>query len=105
MFYLSERQIVKSLFAAHERGVKLRVLLDANKDAFGLEKNGVPNRPVAAELHQAGIPLRWCNTQGEQCHSKMLIKRNAQQQEMILGSANFTARNLKIIIWKPIYAC
>ncbi|QSG84091.1 phospholipase D family protein [Acinetobacter indicus] len=95
MFYLSERQIVKSLFAAHERGVKLRVLLDANKDAFGLEKNGVPNRPVAAELHQAGIPLRWCNTQGEQCHSKMLIKRNAQQQEMILGSANFTARNLK----------
>ena len=95
MFYLSERQIIKSLLAAHERGVKLRVLLDANKDAFGLEKNGVPNRPVAAELHQAGIPLRWCNTQGEQCHSKMLIKRNAQQQEMILGSANFTARNLK----------
>ncbi|WP_168382652.1 phospholipase D family protein [Acinetobacter indicus] len=95
MFYLSERKIVKGLIAAHERGVKLRVLLDANKDAFGLEKNGVPNRPVAAELHQAGIPLRWCNTQGEQCHSKMLIKRNAQQQEMILGSANFTARNLK----------
>ncbi|MEE1123473.1 MAG: phospholipase D-like domain-containing protein, partial [Acinetobacter pseudolwoffii] len=50
---------------------------------------------VASELHKAGIDVRWCNTQGEQCHSKILMKRNAQQAEMILGSANFTARNLK----------
>ncbi|WP_216937274.1 MULTISPECIES: phospholipase D-like domain-containing protein [unclassified Acinetobacter] len=95
MFYLSERKIVKSLIAAHDRGVKVRVLLDPNKDAFGREKNGIPNRQVASELHKAGIAVRWCHTQGEQCHSKMLIKRNAQQAEMILGSANFTARNLK----------
>ena len=95
MFYLSERKIIKSLIAAHDRGVKVRVLLDPNKDAFGREKNGIPNRQVAWELHQAGIPVRWCNTQGEQCHSKMIIKRNTQQAEMILGSANFTARNLK----------
>ena len=38
MFYLSERKIVKGLIAAHERGVKLRILLDPNKDAFGREK-------------------------------------------------------------------
>ncbi|QKQ69267.1 phospholipase D-like domain-containing protein [Acinetobacter sp. 10FS3-1] len=95
MFYLSERKIIKSLIAAHERGVKLRVLLDPNKDAFGREKNGIPNRQVASELHKAGINVRWCNTQGEQCHSKILIKSNIQQAEMILGSANFTARNLK----------
>lgn len=95
MFYLSERKIVKGLIAAHQRGVKLRVLLDPNKDAFGREKNGIPNRQVASELHQAGIDIRWCNTQGEQCHSKMIMKSNAQQSELILGSANFTARNLK----------
>ncbi len=95
IFYLSERQIIKALIAAHERQVKIRVLLDPNKDAFGREKNGVPNRQVAHELHQAGINVRWCNTQGEQCHSKIIIKHNAQQAEMILGSANFTARNLK----------
>ena len=95
MFYLSERKIVKGLIAAHERGVKLRVLLDPNKDAFGREKNGIPNRQVASELHKAGIPVRWCNTQGEQCHNKILMKYGAQQAEMILGSANFTARNLK----------
>lgn len=95
MFYLSERQIVKALIAAHQRGVKLRVLLDPNKDAFGRQKNGIPNRQVALELNAAGITVRWCNTQGEQCHSKMIIKHDAAQAELILGSANFTARNLK----------
>ena len=95
MFYLSERKIIKSLIAAHERGVNIRVLLDPNKNAFGREKNGIPNRQVAWELHKAGIDVRWCRTQGEQCHSKILMKRNAQQAEMILGSANFTVRNLK----------
>jgi len=75
--------------------VKVRILRDPNKDAFGREKNGIPNRQVASELHEAGINVRWCYTQGEQCHSKILMKRNAQQAEMILGSANFTVRNLK----------
>ncbi|GAA5187385.1 phospholipase D family protein [Acinetobacter kookii] len=95
MFYLSERHIVKALIAAHERGVKVRVLLDPNKDAFGRKKNGIPNRQVASELNAAGVPVRWCNTRGEQCHSKMITKSNAQQSEMILGSANFTVRNIK----------
>ena len=95
MFYLSERQIIQALIAAQQRGVQVRVLLDPNKDAFGREKNGIPNRPVAAELHAAGVKIRWCNTRGEQCHNKMLMKSNAIQAELILGSANFTARNLK----------
>ena len=75
--------------------MNVRVLLDPNKDAFGREKNGIPNRQVASELNDAGVNVRWCNTQGEQCHSKMIIKSNGQQAELILGSANFTARNLK----------
>ncbi len=95
MFYLSERRIIKALKQAHQRGVKLRVLLDPNKDAFGRQKNGIPNRQVASELHAAGITVRWCNTHGEQCHNKMLLKRSNTQSELILGSANLTARNLK----------
>lgn len=95
MFYLSERHVIDALKQAQQRGVKIRVLLDPNNDAFGHQKNGIPNRPVAAELHQAGIDVRWCDTHGEQCHSKMIIKHHAQDSEMILGSANFTARNLK----------
>ena len=95
MFYLSERQIINALKDAQNRGVKLRILLDPNKDAFGRQKNGIPNRQVASELNDGGITVRWCNTQGEQCHSKMILKRHAQEAELILGSANFTARNLK----------
>lgn len=95
MFYLSERKTVEALKSAQQRGVKLRVLLDPNKDAFGRQKNGIPNRQVAAELHQAGINVRWCDTHGEQCHTKMMMKSNAENSELILGSANFTARNLK----------
>ncbi|MBJ6139023.1 phospholipase D family protein [Marinobacter litoralis] len=95
MFYFSHRPIIEALKAAQQRGVRLRLLLDANKDAFGHEKNGIPNRPVGHELYQAGIPVRWCNTQGEQCHSKLLIYSPGQgSQELLLGSANFTRRNL-----------
>lgn len=95
MFYLSERNIIHALKSAHQRGVKIRILLDRNQDAFGRQKNGIPNQPVASELHKAGIEVRWCNTQGEQCHGKMLLHAEQQQRQLILGSANFTARNLK----------
>ncbi|TVQ36379.1 MAG: phospholipase [Wenzhouxiangella sp.] len=95
MFYLSQRAIVRSLVNANERGARVRVLLDPNEHAFGREKNGVPNRPVAAELHRAGVAVRWCHTTGEQCHSKQLNIRQADGTAvLILGSANFTRRNL-----------
>ncbi|MCX7554878.1 phospholipase D family protein [Marinicella sp. S1101] len=95
MFYLSHRGIIKALTQAHERGANLRVLLDPSEDAFGKKKNGMPNRQVAAELNQAGIPVRWCDTHGEQCHSKMMLKQSANERaELLLGSANFTRRNL-----------
>lgn len=96
MFYLSDRDIVKALKSAHERGAVLRVLLDPNKDAFGREKNGIPNRPVAAELVRAGIDVRWCYTKGEQCHAKMLlVSGQADRAVLISGSANLTRRNLE----------
>jgi phosphatidylserine/phosphatidylglycerophosphate/cardiolipin synthase-like enzyme len=95
MFYLSHRQTIESLIDARERGAAVRVVLDPNEDAFGRKKNGVPNRQVAWELRQAGIPVRWCNTRGEQCHGKMLILRPDKGPYRVLaGSANFTRRNL-----------
>ncbi|WP_037339323.1 phospholipase D-like domain-containing protein [Saccharospirillum impatiens] len=95
VFYLSDRDIVNALLAAHDRQAQLRLLLDANKDAFGREKNGIPNRQTALELHRAGIPVRWCETRGEQCHSKFMLARHADgQATLIVGSANFTRRNL-----------
>lgn len=95
MFYLSHRAVVRALLGAQRRGVDLRVLLDPNRDAFGREKNGIPNRQVAMELHAAGVPVRWCNTAGEQCHAKMLLVRGRGSNATLLaGSANFTRRNL-----------
>jgi len=95
MFYLSHRELVTAFIDAHNRGVEVRALLDPNKEAFGHEKSGIPNRQVAMELTRAGIPVRWCNTHGEQCHSKMLIRRDTNDQgQLLMGSANFTRRNL-----------
>ncbi|MAG31705.1 MAG: phospholipase [Deltaproteobacteria bacterium] len=95
VFYLADRGIIRRILSAHQRGVSIRVLLDPNKDAFGREKNGLPNRPVAAELQRAGIPVRWCDTHGEQCHAKMLLLRHRDESILIAGSANFTRRNLR----------
>ncbi|WP_355659903.1 phospholipase D-like domain-containing protein [Halomonas salifodinae] len=96
VFYLAHRGVIEALAAAQARGVAVRVLLDPNRDAFGFAKNGIPNRPVAEELAAAGVAVRWCLTRGEQCHSKLLLHRPAGEREatLILGSANFTRRNL-----------
>ncbi|MDT0501257.1 MULTISPECIES: phospholipase D family protein [unclassified Halomonas] len=96
VFYLAHRGVIEALEQARNRGVRVRVLLDPNRGAFGIEKGGIPNRPVALELHRQGVEVRWCVTQGEQCHTKLLLRRPAGggQGELILGSANFTRRNL-----------
>ena len=98
MFYLSERRIIKALETAAHRGIKIRMVLDPNKDAFGYEKTGIPNRPVAHELTKKtddGIQVRWYDTRGEQFHSKMLFIQRNGVSTVILGSANYTRRNLR----------
>ena len=95
VFYFSHRGLVKAVIDAQRRGVRLRVLLDPNEDAFGRKKNGIPNRQVALELHRAGVPVRWCDTHGAQCHAKFMLRRSAEgTAELIAGSANYTRRNL-----------
>ena len=95
MFYLSENDVVREIIRTHRRGARVRVLLDPNKDAFGYKKNGIPNRTVAARLSRAGIVVRWFDTHGEQGHSKMLHIHRGDGDTLILGSANFTRRNLE----------
>ena len=96
MFYLADRAIVRALKAAARRGVTTRVVLDPNKDAFGREKSGMPNRQAARELVAAGLCVRWAVTRGEQMHAKMLlVKRADGTADLLLGSANFTRRNVR----------
>jgi phosphatidylserine/phosphatidylglycerophosphate/cardiolipin synthase-like enzyme len=98
MFYFSDRGVMEALLAAIRRGANVRVLLDANRDAFGREKNGIPNRIIAAELMELSgafdVEVRWAATHGEQFHSKVLRISGPQQEILFLGSANWTRRNL-----------
>jgi phosphatidylserine/phosphatidylglycerophosphate/cardiolipin synthase-like enzyme len=96
-FYLSDRKVVVALRDAAKRGVAVRLLLDPNKDAFGFEKSGRPNREVAGELlASAGdsLQLRWYRTHGEQFHAKLAAVRRKDRLWFTVGSANFTRRNL-----------
>ena len=97
MFYIADRGVVESLLAAAQRGAAVRLILDPNKDAFGREKSGIPNRPVATELSSASdgaIHVRWYRTHGEQFHTKLAMIYGRQRMWLTLGSANFTRRNL-----------
>ncbi len=97
MFYVSDRPVIDAVLAAAQRGAAVRVLLDPNKDAFGFEKSGIPNRQVASELVAASdgaVRLRWFRTHGEQFHAKLTAVRSGSRMWLMLGSANFTRRNL-----------
>ncbi|WP_436376369.1 phospholipase D family protein [Cytobacillus sp. BC1816] len=97
MFYLADRKVVDSLKNAADRGVKVKMILDPNQNAFGSEKIGLPNIPVAAELEKLGhenIKIRWYNTGFEQYHSKIMYVTGKENSTIIAGSANFTKRNL-----------
>jgi phosphatidylserine/phosphatidylglycerophosphate/cardiolipin synthase-like enzyme len=101
MFYLSERAVIDELVQAARRGVEVRLILDANKDAFGRTKNGIPNRPVARELlrrtaRSGALQVRWADTHGEQFHIKAMSVTGTRREtsRLIAGSANWTRRNL-----------
>jgi len=96
MFYLSSRRVVQGLLEASARGATVRLILDPNKDAFGRQKGGIPNRPVAQELvRESGgrIQVRWYDTHGEQFHTKLVRVAGSETTEVIGGSANLTRRN------------
>jgi HKD family nuclease len=97
MFYLADRKVIDSLVAASNRGAEIKMILDPNQNAFGQEKIGLPNRPVAEELLEdtnQKIKVRWYNTTKEQYHPKMLFIKSKEESTIISGSANFTKRNL-----------
>ncbi len=99
MFYLADKKVLSALTEAADRGVAVKLVLDPNENAFGRDKIGIPNRPVAAELHgevPEKIEIRWYNTTKEQYHTKMMFVDRANGDSSVMaGSTNFTPRNLK----------
>lgn len=98
IFYLADFDIINSLKEAAKRGVEVNIIADSNRDAFGLKKNGNPNRSVLSKLGKLdNINVRWYKTHEEQFHTKMAIFNyiNKKEFKLLIGSANFTKRNLK----------
>ena len=99
LFYLSHRNMIKALLKAADAGVDVNIILDPSKDAFGREKNGIPNQPVANELTKKShgkIKIRWYHTHGEQFHTKLtLIEKQSGTAVVVLGSANLTRKNIE----------
>ncbi|RFU70883.1 phospholipase [Peribacillus saganii] len=97
MFYIADRDVVNAITEAAKRGVIIKMVLDPNQNAFGNEKNGLPNLPVAAEIEELGeknITVRWYKTEKEQFHTKLMMIKKQDKSIIIGGSANYTSRNL-----------
>ncbi|SEU13193.1 phospholipase D family protein [Paenibacillus sp. NFR01] len=98
MFYLADDAVIRELVKAAKRGAEVRLLLDPNQNAFGRDKIGIPNRPVAMNLNKRSggkIAIRWYNTGKEQYHTKLMFIAKASGSSIVLGgSTNFTTRNL-----------
>lgn len=97
-FYLSQREIIRSLLRAVKNGANVKIILDPNQHGFGYDKTGIPNQPVAHELlkkSKGNLKLRWYLTHGEQFHTKFnYIKYIDGTSKVILGNSNLTKKNL-----------
>ncbi|MGJ9382145.1 phospholipase D-like domain-containing protein [Salipaludibacillus sp. CF4.18] len=97
-FNLSDRDIINGLLHASEKGARVNIILDKNKESYGKEKNGIPNQPVAHELAEKSnenLNLKWYNANGEQFHTKLFFSVDKDRSTAIGGSANFTKKNLE----------
>lgn len=95
MFYIAEGDVVEALTEAANRGVKVKMILDANENAFGTEKTGLPNRPAVHEmLAESGdkIEVRWYNAVVGQFHTKSILIKTAEESYVSGGSTNYTQR-------------
>ncbi|SDK84808.1 phospholipase D family protein [Lacicoccus qingdaonensis] len=97
MFYISDREVINALKDALNRDVHVQMILDVNQDAFGNEKIGIPNRPVASELmdNEKTPEIRWYESHGEQYHAKFLMVQSDDEVTITGGSSNFTRRNIE----------
>ncbi|MEI4770258.1 phospholipase D family protein [Psychrobacillus sp. FJAT-51614] len=97
MFFIAKRDIVNALIDATNRGVEVKLILDPNKNSFGQEKSGLPNRPVVQEMiedTEGKMDIRWYNTVIGQYHTKAIWIQSDENTIISNGSANYTERTL-----------
>ncbi|MEG1642016.1 MAG: phospholipase D-like domain-containing protein [Synergistaceae bacterium] len=96
IFYISEFELLSKLGEASHRGANVKIIADPNKDAFGMKKNGRPNREALTKLktNVPNVEIKWYNTTGEQYHAKIALFEFEDSNTIILGSGNYTRRNI-----------
>jgi phosphatidylserine/phosphatidylglycerophosphate/cardiolipin synthase-like enzyme len=101
-YLFTSKPLMRGLVAAHRRGVRVEVLLDA-------EMNGPASPSVLPELMAAGIPVA-IETRYNIAHNKVIIldPASASHGAVVTGSYNFTrsarvanAENLLILRGNP----
>jgi hypothetical protein len=95
--YLSERDVVRALMDAARLGVAVRLLLDPNKDGYGYDRSGLPNRVVASELvagSDGAVRVRWYRTHGEQFSAGFMLIRGSAHSWLAVGTSDLSRRDL-----------
>lgn len=99
MYFLADRSVVDKLIKASNRGVKIRIILDRSRDAFGMSTNGLPNKPVSKKLKKktgGKIEVKWYFTNNEQYHTKITLMKKTDGSVIIhTGSANLIKKNIR----------
>lgn len=95
MFYIANRDVIDAIHDATDRGAKVQLILDPNKNAFGSNKTGLPNMPIASEMvKDNNLDIRWYEAKEDQYHTKIIYIKKPTESVVIGGSANYTTRNL-----------
>jgi len=95
--YLSQRELIRALLDAAHRGVAIRILLDPNKDGYGFDRVGLPNRVAASELvadSDGAVRVRWYRTHGEQFSASLVLIHSHEQTWLMVGTAEMCRRDL-----------
>ena len=99
MYFLADRGVIDRLIKAANRGVKIRIIFDRSRDAFGISTNGLPNKPVSKKLKKktkGKIEIKWYFTNNEQYHTKITLMKKTDGSVIInAGSANLIKKNIR----------
>ena len=99
MYFLADKGVIDRLIKAAKRGVKIRIIFDRSRDAFGMSTNGLPNKPVSKKLKKktkGKIEIKWYFTNNEQYHTKITLMKKTDGNVIInAGSANLIKKNIR----------
>ena len=99
MYFLADKGVIDRLIKAANRGVKIRIIFDRSRDAFGMSTNGLPNKPVSKKLKKktkGKIEIKWYFTNNEQYHTKITLMKKTDGSVIInAGSANLIKKNIR----------